>query len=176
MLRRLARFFSAFTLAVLLAGVVAIVLPRPQPTLPPLAGPVSRIVVEKAARRMTVYTGDQVARVYRIRLGFAPEGDKLREGDGRTPEGVFRIDRRNGSSAYHLSLGIDYPQKEDRTRAAAAGVDPGGDIFFHGQPNILPGGITLGHDWTAGCIALADAEIEELFAATPVGARVEILP
>lgn len=142
----------------------------------PLVGPVSRILVEKSARRMSVYVGDEVKRVYRIRLGFAPEGDKVQQGDGKTPEGRFRIDRRNAQSAYHLSLGIDYPQPKDRSRAARLGVSPGGDIFFHGQPNEMPGAITLPHDWTAGCIALANAEIEELFAATPIGAEVEIRP
>lgn len=89
---------------------------------------------------------------------------------------MFRIDRRNAQSAYHLSLGIDYPQPAQRARAAAAGVDPGGDIFFHGQPNLLPEGVTLPQDWTAGCIALSDADMTELFAATGLGARVEIRP
>jgi murein L,D-transpeptidase YafK len=177
MLRRLARLFSALTLLVFLAAAW-LMIQRPPPDIPkvPLVGPVSRIVVEKSARRMTVYVGDQVARVYRVRLGFAPEAPKTRQGDGRTPEGEFRIDRRNAASAYHLSLGIDYPRPQDRAQAAALGVSPGGDIFFHGQPNQLPDGVTLAYDWTAGCIALANAEIAELFAATPIGAAVEILP
>ena len=186
MIRALARLFSGLTLAVLICGVLAVVPFRPRPGLPelelpptqfqPLTGPVSRVLVEKSARRMQVFVGDRLMRVYRIRLGFAPQGDKEQEGDGRTPEGVFRIDRRNAGSAYHLSLGLDYPQPEDRAQAAARGVSPGGDIFLHGQPNQLPDGMTLGHDWTAGCIALADAEMAELFAATPIGVLVEIRP
>lgn len=177
-MRRAGWLFSALSLAGLVVAVWALIAvpPRPVPPVGPLDGPVSRILVEKAARRMTVYVGGQVVRVYRVRLGFAPRGDKLAQGDGRTPEGVFRIDRRNAQSAYHLSLGLDYPRPQDRARAAAAGVDPGGDIFLHGQPRVLPAGLTLGHDWTAGCIALSDAEIEELFAATPLGAEVEIRP
>ncbi|MDD8023008.1 MAG: L,D-transpeptidase [Paracoccaceae bacterium] len=179
MLRRLAGLFSGLTLLVFLAAIW-VSIPRPPPPVPavplaPLVGPVSRILVEKSARRMTVFVGDQVARIYRVRLGFAPEAPKTRQGDGRTPEGQFRIDRRNAASAYHLSLGINYPRPQDRAQAAALGVSPGGDIFLHGQPNQLPAG-TLGYDWTAGCIALSNAEIEELFAATPIGAAVEIRP
>lgn len=188
MLRRLARIFSGFTLIVLALGIWAVLRGplSPPPGLPPLdlppgqseplVGPVSRILVEKSARRMTVYVGEETRRVYRIALGFAPEGDKRQEGDGRTPEGTFRIDRRNDASAYHLSLGIDYPQPADRAAARARGVSPGGDIFFHGQPNTLPAPITLRHDWTAGCIALSNAEMTELFEATPIGAEVEIRP
>ncbi|MBD3785707.1 MAG: L,D-transpeptidase [Sphingomonadales bacterium] len=179
MLRRGAAVFSALSFVVLAGAVIVLIALRPPAPVapqPPLVGPVSRILVEKAARRMTVYVGAEVARVYAVRLGFAPSGDKRVQGDGRTPEGLFRIDRRNAASAYHLSLGLDYPRPADRARAAAAGVDPGGDIFLHGQPNILPAGVTLGHDWTAGCVALSDAEIEELFAATPIGTEVEIRP
>ncbi len=175
-MRRAAGLFSALSLLAIALAVLVLVAVRPPVPVVPLVGPVSRILVEKAARRMTVYVGDQVARVYAVRLGFAPAGDKRVQGDGRTPEGHFQIDRRNEASAYHLSLGLNYPRPEDRARAAAEGVDPGGDIFLHGQPNILPAGMTLGHDWTAGCVALSDAEIEELFAATPLGAEVEIRP
>lgn len=141
-----------------------------------LTGPVERILIEKAARRMTVWQQDGAMRSYRIALGFAPDGDKSRQGDGRTPEGVFRIDRRNDRSAYHLSLGLDYPQPSHRARARAAGDDPGGDIMIHGQPNELPDGTILAGDWTAGCIAVADAQIEELFAHTAIGTEVEIRP
>ena len=143
----------------------------------PLAGQVDRILIEKSARRMTVFRGGRPLRVYAIRLGFAPEGDKRREGDGRTPEGLYRIDRKNPRSAYHLSLGIDYPRPDQRARAAAAGEDPGGDIFIHGQPAGVIGARTALHDdWTAGCIAVSNAEMEELYAAVPLGAAVEIRP
>ncbi|MDP0929291.1 L,D-transpeptidase family protein [Paracoccus onubensis] len=179
----LARLFSGLTLIAVIFGIWAILLPqRPGPTdrVAPqetaLNGPVTRILIEKSARRMTVFRDDAALKTYRIALGFAPEGDKRREGDGKTPEGIFRIDRLNRQSAYHLSLGIDYPQTGHRTRAAAKGLDPGGDIFIHGQPNQLPEGITLPGDWTAGCIAISNIEIAELFAAASVGTRVEIRP
>ena len=149
--------------------------PHPKPlSLQPLEG-VSWILVEKSKRRLTVYVGDQVARIWPIALGRDPVGDKTREGDNRTPEGIFRVDRLNGASAYHLSLGLDYPQPKHRAQARALGVSPGGDIMIHGQPNRSPFGKLPG-DWTAGCIALSDAEVTQLFAATAVGTVVEIRP
>lgn len=150
--------------------------PAPAPVLPDLVGPVDRIVVEKAARRMVVYRGDTALREYRVALGFAPVGAKVQQGDGKTPEGVFHIDRVNAQSAYHLSLGLDYPQSADRARAAKDGYDAGGDIFIHGQPNGLPDDSLLKADWTAGCIAVSNAEIREIFAAVSVGAVVEVRP
>ena len=149
--------------------------PAPPPPLVPLAGRIDRILIEKAARRLTLWQEGRPVREYRIALGFAPEGHKTQQGDGRTPEGRYRIDRRNPESKYHLSLGLDYPRPADRARAAAAGVPPGGDIFIHGQPNGF-GAVTLRHDWTAGCIAVANAEIEEMWRVAGIGTEVEIRP
>ncbi|MFC3570763.1 L,D-transpeptidase family protein [Paracoccus simplex] len=142
----------------------------------PIASPVRRILVEKSARRMTVWQESGPPRTFRIALGFAPEGDKSREGDGRTPEGTFRIDRLNRQSAYHLSLGIDYPQPRHREAARRLGVSPGGDIMIHGQPNQVPDGYRVKGDWTAGCIAVDNAEIAEIFAHARIGTEVEIRP
>lgn len=185
-MRRLAALFSALTLILLIgAGWIILTshrapLPPTLPTLPPaeipLTGPVDRILIEKSARRMVVYRDGEALKTYRIALGFAPDGDKRREGDGKTPEGIFKIDRRNDGSAYHLSLGINYPRTSDRARAAVAGVSPGGDIFIHGQPNQVPDGYKVPGDWTAGCIAVTDDEITELFAAADIGTEVEIRP
>ena len=151
-----------------------IVQPRPAP--PTLGDPIDRILVEKAARKLTVFRDGKAVRSYPIALGFSPVGDKSRQGDGRTPEGLFKVDRRNASSAFHLSLGIDYPQVQHRKAAATGGYDPGGDIFLHGQPNGMARLATLRADWTAGCIALSNAQIEELWRITPVGTPVEIRP
>lgn len=148
----------------------------PAPPPPPLVGEVDRIVIEKSARRMRLMQDGKTVRSYKIALGFTPEGDKLRQGDGKTPEGEFTIDRRNAESAFHLSIGLDYPQPEDRARAAKAGYSPGGDIFIHGQPNALPKELKIKGDWTAGCIAVSNAEIEEIWAVTTIGTKVEVLP
>ncbi|WP_374391307.1 murein L,D-transpeptidase family protein [Tabrizicola sp.] len=151
-----------------------VVVPAPPP--PPLAGEIDRIVIEKAARRMQLFQDGKPVRTYKIALGFTPAGDKVRQGDGKTPEGTFTIDRRNAESAFHLSIGLDYPQPEDSARAAKEGYSPGGDIFIHGQPNALPDGLKIKGDWTAGCIALTNAEIEEIWAVTPIGTKVEVRP
>ena len=142
----------------------------------PIASPVDRILVEKSARRMTVWQKDGPPKSFDIALGFSPDGDKSREGDGRTPEGIFRIDRLNRQSKYHLSLGIDYPQKHHREAARRAGHSPGGDIMIHGQPNQVPEGYKVKGDWTAGCIAVTNPEIEEIFAHAAIGTQVEIRP
>ena len=177
----LARLFSALCLLALIAAAVVMLRPvaPPQTPGPPpqaLQGPVDRIVIEKARRVMTVYRDGAALKTYRIALGFAPQGAKQRQGDGRTPEGLYRINRRNAASAFHLSLGIDYPRPADLARARAAGVNPGGDIFIHGQPNGRETAPVLRHDWTAGCIALSNPEIVELFAAVPIGTEVELRP
>ena len=128
-------------------------IPRPAPAI---TSPVQRILVEKSARRMTVFQRDGNPRVMPIALGFAPEGDKVQQGDGRTPEGIFAVDRLNDRSSFTLSLGLDYPRPEDRARARAEGVDPGGDIMIHGQPNQVDEGFKVRGDWTAGCIAVTN--------------------
>lgn len=149
----------------------------PAPLPPePLTGQIDHILIEKSERRLTVFRDGAALRTYTIALGFEPIGDKFQEGDGKTPEGLFTIDRRNPQSAYHLSLGIDYPQAEDRALAVAAGVSPGVDIFIHGQPNARAGNPTIPWDWTAGCVAISDTEIEELWRITPIGTTVEIRP
>lgn len=166
-------------LALIGAGL-ALLLPRlepaPTPVLPPLIGPIDRMVVEKSARRMMVYREGVALRTYKIALGFAPAGTKVSQGDGKTPEGTFRIDRKNAQSSYHLSVGLDYPQTADKARAAAGGFDPGGDIFIHGQPNALPDDTVLKGDWTAGCIAVSNAEIREIFAAVRTETVVVVRP
>ncbi|WP_371170360.1 L,D-transpeptidase family protein [Aliiroseovarius sp. 2305UL8-7] len=150
--------------------------PAPPQTLEPIAGQIDRIVIEKSARTLTAYQNGAPVRSYEIALGFAPEGDKMIEGDGKTPEGIFQIDRRNDRSAFHLSLGINYPRPEDISRARRDGISPGGDIFIHGQPNGRRRAEKINHDWTAGCIALSNDEIQELWVVTPIGTEVEIRP
>lgn len=135
-----------------------------------------RILVDKSERRMELLARETVLRSYRIALGGAPEGDKVREGDGRTPEGRYVISGRNPDSAFHLSLEISYPDAGDRAAAAALGVSPGGDIFIHGAPNwwIFPG--QPPGDWTRGCIAVTNAEIAEIWRLVADGTPIEIVP
>lgn len=133
---------------------------------------VTSVVVNKGARSLYLLHHTEILKGYNVRLGFAPEGHKEYEGDGRTPEGTYVINRRNPNSEFHLSLGISYPNREDVARAAALGKKPGGDIFIHGQPLTYR---PKGGDWTAGCIAVKNPEIEKIYAmvrdGTPITLR-----
>nr|WP_241557946.1 L,D-transpeptidase family protein [Falsirhodobacter deserti] len=145
----------------------------PPSTFKTYDGPaITQIQVQKANRKMYMLSGTQVVKAYDIALGFAPEGHKQFEGDGKTPEGTYYIDRRNPNSAFHLSLGVSYPNANERIHALANGKLPGGDIFIHGQP---PGRQTQG-DWTWGCIAVTDEEVEEIYAMVRDGTVIQILP
>jgi murein L,D-transpeptidase YafK len=136
------------------------------------------VEVFKGERRLELKRQGRTLRRYRVALGFAPEGPKRREGDGRTPEGAYAIDGRNPRSAFHLSLRVSYPDSADTARAAAEGVPPGGDIFIHGLPN-GPRKFFVRHprsDWTVGCVAVTDREIREIWSLVPTGARIVIHP
>ena len=143
----------------------------------PLVYPeVDHIAVAKAARTMTLYGMDgSVTVIDHVQLGGDPVGPKHFEGDRRTPEGRFTIDYGNPNSAYHLALHISYPRASDSAFAQAHGRSAGGLIMIHGQPNDWSAGRVPG-DWTDGCIALSDEQIEALWAAVPDGTEIEILP
>lgn len=136
--------------------------------------PITQVVVKKSERKMFLLSGNTVVSKYHVDLGSQPTGQKMFEGDGRTPEGVYYIARQNPNSQYHLSLGISYPQEADVARALAVGMKPGGDIMIHGrgvynQAQYRP-------DWTAGCIAVTDKEIEDIFAMVQPGVPIFIYP
>ncbi len=135
--------------------------------------PVTSVVVNKGARNLYLLHNDEVLEEYNFELGFAPVGDKEIKGDGKTPEGEYLIDRRNPNSSFHLSLGISYPDANDIAEAKAKGEDPGGEIFIHGQPNLTR---ARGKDWTAGCIAIKNREIEQMYAMVRNGTRISIRP
>lgn len=141
-------------------------------------GPADKILVEKKERRLTLLSKDKVLRTYKIALGGDPEGPKERQGDNKTPEGTYVIDARNGDSRYHLSLHISYPNEKDKIRAKELGVSPGGDIMIHGIKNGLSqiGALHAEYDWTRGCIAVTDEEIEEIDKLAPIGTIIEIRP
>jgi murein L,D-transpeptidase YafK len=144
---------------------------------PPLAYPeVDHIVVAKAARTMTLFGVDgSLTVIDHIQLGGDPVGPKHFQGDRRTPEGRYTIDYGNPNSAYHLALHISYPRASDTAYAAARGRSAGGLIMIHGQPNEWPAGRVPG-DWTDGCIALSDQQIEALWEAVPDGTEIVIVP
>lgn len=137
-----------------------------------------RIIVHKRARTMELMHAGKVLKTYKIALGRESIGPKTRQGDHRTPEGVYVIDSRNAQSHFHRSLHISYPNAADRENARRLGVSPGGDIFIHGLPNGY-GFVGAGHrarDWTDGCIAVTDQEIEEIWKLVVIGTPVEIRP
>src|SRR5215472_17615822 len=119
-----------------------------------------RVVVNKAKREMLLLRGESVLRSYRISLGREPVGHKQQEGDGRTPEGRYLIDRRNPKSRYYLGLHISYPNEGDLARARERGASPGGAVMIHG----LKDGLVREGDWTQGCIAVTDREMDEIWA------------
>lgn len=135
-----------------------------------------RIVADKSDRTLILYKGrTEIARYVGFRLGDAPAGHKQFEGDEKTPEGTYRISGRNPGSAYHLSLKISYPNAADTAYAKSQGKPAGGDIFIHGQPN-GSSGAAIARDWTDGCIAFSNAEIEQLWRVVPDGTVVTIRP
>lgn len=134
---------------------------------------VTTIQVHKADRKMYLLHQDKVLKEYDIALGFAPVGHKQFEGDGKTPEGAYYITHHNPKSRYHLSVGVSYPNANDRAFAALQGKLPGGDIMIHGRSNYK--GINKG-DWTAGCIAVTDREMEEIYSMLRQYTPIYILP
>ncbi|HUQ80860.1 MAG TPA: L,D-transpeptidase family protein [Gemmatimonadaceae bacterium] len=140
--------------------------------------PTDSIVVEKSAHRLSLYQRGAAVRTYLVALGQQPVGDKTRIGDLRTPEGMFTIEARNPASRYHRSLRISYPDSAHRARARRLGVSPGGDIMIHGLParQAYVGAAHRDFDWTEGCIAVTNAEIEEIWGAVGVGTRIHIKP
>ncbi len=161
--------------ALLLAGGF-IALHRSTP-LPP-GTKADRIVVDKHDRRLTLYARGRVLKTYRVALGRQPAGKKQRQGDDRTPEGMYTIDHRNTQSKYCLALHVSYPNRDDVRQARLGGYSAGGDIMVHGVRNGFEwiGPLHRTIDWTHGCIAVSDAEIREIAAAVQDGTPIEIRP
>ena len=139
---------------------------------------IDRVVVVKSTRTLTLLANGRVIRSYKVALGGAPLGAKQQQGDHKTPEGFYVLDRRNPKSRFYKSIHISYPNEQERQNAARLGVDPGGDIMVHGLPNGF-GWLGVTHramDWTDGCIAVTDKEIDEIWDLVRDGTPIEIRP
>ena len=139
---------------------------------------ISKIVVEKSNHQLYLIKNGVAIKKYAIVLGKNPIGHKTKKGDSKTPEGIYFIDYKNPNSSYHLSLHISYPNSTDKKLALENSLDPGGMIMIHGIKNGLGfiGRLHRMFDWTDGCIAVTNHEIEEIFIVTPVGVTIEIKP
>jgi murein L,D-transpeptidase YafK len=158
-------------LALLLCGLAV-----GQAATKPLHG--DRVVVIKSERTLQLMNQGKVIKTYKVALGGNPKGPKTQQGDHKTPEGIYVLDSRNAHSQFHKSLHISYPNARDRAAARAKGVSPGGDVFVHGLPNGY-GFVGASHrlkDWTDGCIAVTNEEIEEIWNAVADGTPIEIRP
>lgn len=158
----------------LLGGAADMVLSDGAPLPPKITA--DKVVVLKGARNLMLLDEGKVLKTYSIVLGESPRGHKEREGDERTPEGLYKIDYRNSRSVAHLSLHISYPNDQDKARAKAKGVSPGGAIMIHGMLNGYGwiGPLHRLFDWTDGCIAVTNGEMDEIWRAVPNGTPIEI--
>lgn len=137
-----------------------------------------KVLVEKAQRKLHLLKEGKVFRTFKIALGMYPRGDKRSEGDQKTPEGVYTLDRRNPDSDFFLSIRISYPNAADRSDARREGVNPGGQIMIHGQPNepTYSAAFYAKEDWTNGCIAVSNSDMIDIWLMTPDGVPIEIRP
>ncbi|MGB8259019.1 MAG: L,D-transpeptidase family protein [Terracidiphilus sp.] len=168
---------GALALAVVLAAALT-AQAQNTPQKPAPRQQADSIVILKRDHVMQLLAAGKVIRTYKVALGQGGLEPKRQEGDARTPEGHYIIDSRTATSHYHKGLHVSYPNAEDRARAAKLGVSPGGAIMIHGLPN-GKGWVGAGHrlyDWTLGCIAVTDEEIDEIWELAPVGTPVEIRP
>ena len=143
-----------------------------------LLGHADRVVVVKGERRLYLLRGSEVLKSYRVALGRQPKGTKLEEGDGRTPEGQYTLDRRNTGSRFYRAIHVSYPNAVDRARSRALGEAAGGLIMLHGLPNERPqwGEEHWMYNWTSGCIAVTNAEMDEIWDSIGPDTPIEIRP
>ena len=173
---------AGLLLSVTAAAVHADTLPEAQPAMLNATAdklpPVDRVVVHKAERRMMLMRGGNIVRSYHVHLGLNPVGQKERSGDFRTPEGTYRLERRNPRSDFFLSIKVSYPSPDDMRRAHARHWDTGGSIMIHGLPNYLKHepDYYVSHDWTDGCIAVSNADMVEIWMLMPDNVPIDILP
>jgi murein L,D-transpeptidase YafK len=158
-----------------LAAVSLHALSADNPPLP-VSAVADKVLVLKGQRKLLLMKGNYVLKTYTVSLGGNPVGSKVREGDHKTPEGNYVLDRHNAHSLYHKSIHISYPNADDVARARRLGVPTGGDLYIHGLPNDYQGPTQQLGDWTEGCIAVTNAEIEEIWRVVADGTPIEIKP
>jgi murein L,D-transpeptidase YafK len=156
-----------------LAGGVAVVAVATRDAASAMIGRADEVVVDKSDRQLQLLRDGAVVATFPVALGFAPDGHKTQQGDGRTPEGRYVLDWRNPKSRFYLSLHVSYPNAADKAQAAARGVSPGGDIFIHGTPWLAT---VTGWDWTLGCIAVSNVDMDAIWASVADGTPIEIRP
>ena len=176
----LARAYEMLRAKGLLPGGAPVVPARAQGMRLPRPG-AERVVVDKSDRKLFLLKNGRTYREYRISLGAMPSGPKLRAGDLRTPEGIYTLDWRNPHSRFYKSIHISYPNDDDRVRAQLAGVNPGGNVMIHGEHYLAALSRTLRRastpkDWTEGCIALKNEQMDELWQEIADGTPIEIRP
>lgn len=167
------------TLALLLIGLGGCTSSKPA-IEPQLTGPIDLVVVKKSERKLELHSRGRAIREYRVALGSSPIGHKYREGDARTPVGDYVLNWRNPKSNFYKAIHISYPNKQDRMTSKLLGYSPGGNIMVHGMPNYIQSENMrreyLGRDWTQGCIAVQNHEIDEIWSMVPDGTPIRILP
>jgi murein L,D-transpeptidase YafK len=162
--------------ALLTLAVVSVHALSPDNSSLPASAIADKVLVLKGERKLLLMKGNEVLKTYTVSLGGNPVGLKVREGDRKTPEGNYVLDRHNAHSQYHRSIHISYPNAEDVARARKLGVPTGGDLFIHGLPNDFKGSDQQQGDWTNGCIAVTNAEIDEIWRVVADGTPIEIKP
>jgi murein L,D-transpeptidase YafK len=173
--------FTALAVGLIFASMIFASLIFPSmaaQSAPPAFWHADHVVVFKKERTLELLSQGKVIKTFKVALGGDPVGPKTRQGDHKTPEGVYVLDFRNAHSQFYKAIHISYPNEHDRAIARQKGVSPGGDVFVHGLPNGY-GAIGAAHrlkDWTDGCIAVTDEEIDEIWKAVPDGAQIEIKP
>lgn len=174
-MKKRSHFFRWALLVLLLAFVVYYVYPEPKL---PANAVVDKLLVYKSERKMEAYSNGVLLKSYTISLGGNPKGAKVYEGDRKTPEGIYTIKDKNPNSGYHKNLGISYPNKQNRARAKELGRPVGGAVKIHGLRNGIGfiGKFQRWYDWTNGCIALTNQEVDELYRSVKVGAEIVIKP
>ena len=138
---------------------------------------IDKVYVDKSERVLKLLSNDKVIKIYHIALGDSPVGHKRQEGDERTPTGSYKLDYKNENSSYYRSIHVSYPNAADKAQAKKRGVSPGGDIMIHGQKNGFGhlAALTQKRDWTDGCIAVTDNEMDEIMAVYKAGMPIEIV-